>query len=121
MCRRVQLIEALGLPMIEKRGDRKTDVLGDLTQERWSEVATRVKWDGGRVPGSIAKLLVRTTLSHFAEPELAQDCGNFGGFQSWDVAHRSRDRDILYPNKLRFETWFTIFQQHRDDLAEISI
>jgi hypothetical protein len=43
---------------------------------------------------------VGSPLPHFDESELAQDGHDLGGFQDRDVAHVSRDRDVLYTNKL---------------------
>ena len=39
-CPRVRLTERLGLPMLEKLGEGEANIFGDLTQERWCDIAT---------------------------------------------------------------------------------
>ena len=65
----------------------------------------------------MTKLLVRTTLPHFDEAELAQDGYDLGRLQDWDITHASRDGDVLHPDELGFENWVAILQKHGNDFA----
>ena len=65
--------------MFEQFGHGETDVLGDLPEQNWGNVATGVKRDGCGAACAVTKLLVRTTLPHFNKAEPPQYRYNLGG------------------------------------------
>lgn len=103
--------------MIEKLCDVEANVFGNLAQQRRRDVAAGMKGNRGRASGTMAKLLVRITLPYFDETELAQDYDDLARLQDRDIAHVSRDGNVLHPDKLGFENWIAILQQHGNDFS----
>ena len=90
----------LGLPVLEKLRDSEANVLGDLPQKSWRNIATCMKGNRCRASGIVAELLVRTTLAHFKETQLEQDRDHLGRLENRDVSHSSRDGYVLHPDEL---------------------
>jgi hypothetical protein len=90
----------LGLPLLKRLGDGKPNVLGDVAQQSRGDVAAGVKWNSAAMSGTVAKLLVGSTLAHLDESQLVQDRDDFSRFPYRDVSHVSRDRNVLHPDKL---------------------
>lgn len=80
-----------------------------------------MKGNCSRAPGTVTKLLVRTTLPDFDETKVAQDGQDLSRLQNWDISHGSRDGDVLHPNKFRFEDGFAIFQEHGNDFSQVGV
>jgi hypothetical protein len=63
-----------GLTILQELLDRHPDISHDATQEGRSDVAACVERDCSGAPVGMAKLLVRSTLTDFREPEPQQNC-----------------------------------------------
>lgn len=74
--------------------DRQSDVFRDLTQKRRRDITARMKRNGGRAPGGITKLLVRSTLTDFREAKLSKDDNNFRRLQNRNVPHRQATANV---------------------------
>src|SRR3546814_5000174 len=66
----------------------------------------------------VTELLVRTTLTHFREPERNQDGDDFARLENGDVPHRSGDCDVLDTHELRLQLRLAVFKKHRDRSEE---
>lgn len=100
----------LDLPLLKKLRNGEADVLGDLAQQSWRDVAARMKGNSSAASGPVTKLLVRSALPHLDKSQLAQDGDDLGGLQYRDARHVSRNRDVLDSDKLRFEYRLAILQ-----------
>src|SRR3546814_8486058 len=69
----------------------------------------------------VTELLVRTTLTHFREPERNQDGDDFARLENGDVPHRSGDCDVLDTHELRLQLRLAVSKKHRDDFLQISV
>jgi hypothetical protein len=98
--------------MLEHLGHRETNIFGDLAEKNGRNVTAEVKRHSCTATRVITKLLVRTTLPHFAEAQFAQDRYDFGRLENRDVTHDSGDGNVLYPDKLRFENRVAVLEQH---------
>lgn len=109
----------MGLPLLEKFGNGKANVLCDLAWQRWRDVPSGMKRNRGRATGAVAKLLVRTTLSNLNKPQPGQDCHHLGRLENRNVTRASSNRNVLYPDELRLQNGFAVFREHRDDLTQV--
>ena len=55
------------------------------------------------------------------ETQAFQQRDHLAGLKNGNVPHDSRDRDVLNPNKFRFEHRLAIFEEHRYDLVKIGV
>lgn len=62
---------------------RHADVLGDLTEERWSNVAAFMGRDRGAAAAFIAELLVGAALTHKFKTQFPQDVCHLRGLENW--------------------------------------
>lgn len=67
----------------------------------------------------MSELLVRAALPNLDEAERFQYRDDLARLQNWNVRQVSRYSHGLRPDKLSVEPRWAVFQQHRDDLAEI--
>jgi hypothetical protein len=102
----------LGLPMLEKLTDRHPDVSANLSKQDRRDIAALMKRNGRSLASAIAKLLMRTALPDFNEAELQKYCDNFGRFENGNVAHVLGNSNVLDPDKLRVESWLSVFEKH---------
>lgn len=99
--------------------DGEPDVFGYLPEQSGRDIAARVKRNRRAAPGTVAKLLMRTTLSHVHKAQPPQNGSDFGRLQNRSVPHVSSNADILYAHELRLEFGFAILQQHGNDFLEV--
>lgn len=86
--------------MLEQFIKREPDVFGDLAEQYWGDVSTLMKWNRCAVTSRIPKLFMRSALSDPSETKFNKNCDDFIWFEDGNIAHGSRDGDVLNPNKL---------------------
>jgi hypothetical protein len=105
--------------VFEQFVDGEPDVFGYLPEQSGRDIAARVKRNRRAAPGTVAKLLMRTTLSHVHKAQPPQNGSDFGRLQNWNVPHVSSNADVLYAHELRLEFGLAILQQHGNDFLEV--
>lgn len=75
----------------------------------------------GRDPAvRMAELLVRSTLANFHESELPEDADDFSRFENRELWHLTY-LDKLRAHELSFDLRFSIFEEQRQNFAEVCI
>jgi hypothetical protein len=64
---------------------------------------------------------MRTTLANFGETERDENGNDLTRLENRDVTHRSRNCDVVDPDKLRLQVWLAIFEKHGYDFLEVVI
>ena len=85
--------------MIEQLGDSEANVLRDLPQQGWCDITSGMERHSSATATFIPKLLVRTSLAYFNEAKPFQNGHDLRGLQDRDIAHTSRDSDVLNTDK----------------------
>lgn len=67
----------------------------------------------------MAKLNVRTSLTHNDKTERLQNTNHFLRFENWNITHRALSRDKLSAHKLAFEVWLSILEQHLENFVHV--
>ena len=101
--------------------DGYSDVFRDLTQEKRRYVASAVIGHGGLTSIVVLELAVRTFLANQLKPEVTQDSHHLIRLKNGDAATHARvsNRHRLGADELRFQTWFAVLKQHRNNLSQI--
>jgi len=74
-------------------------------------------WNSGCAPVSVAELHVRPTLTNKHKPQFFQNAANLTRFENREFGHDlSGHSDALGANKLGFQLWFSILEDHLNDL-----
>ncbi len=60
-----------------------TNILCNLSQQWWRDIAGLVKWNGSTTPFRIPELLVRSSLHYFNETQAQQNSNHIRGLENW--------------------------------------
>ena|ERR1700682_1101664 len=106
--------------MREQLLNGQTNVLGDLTQQVWGNVAPAVIWDGRSATIGMAELLVRTALAYFNKPQSVENRNDFARLEDRNAGHLVDDYG-LRSDKLGFELRVAVIEKHCDHFLEIGV
>jgi hypothetical protein len=83
--------------------DRESDVFRYLPKQGRRDIAARVTRNRRAAPGTVPKLLMRTTLSHFHKAQPVQNGDDLSWFQDRNLAHGILgNADVLDAHEFRF-------------------
>ncbi len=95
--------------------------LAGLTKQDGGDVSTLMKRNRCAAACGIAELFVGSALTSFDETEFDEDGDDFLGFENGNVAHDSRNSNVLNPDKLGLQYGLTIFQKHCNNIVQIVV
>ena len=107
------------LPMRDEILHAHAYILGDPAQQNRGHVPAGMH--GHRCPATIGmgELLVRPSVPNLYEAEPKQHSNHLPWLQDREAGHSRSSRDRLNPLEFGLQLGKAIFQEHRDDLAEV--